>query len=133
MPVGLVVAPTRDGEVLSPEAFEKLTEEEQQEVLAELNSAQAELENAVRDIPKWEKEQREQIKKLNEEFADIAIKHLIDDLKKNTAATKTLRLSCARFTKTSSTTSPCSSRRRATTRTPRTLRRTNSRRRKKTS
>ena len=82
MPVGLVVAPTRDGEVLSPEAFEKLTEEEQQEVLAELNSAQAELENAVRDIPKWEKEQREQIKKLNEEFADIAIKHLIDDLKK---------------------------------------------------
>ena len=82
MPVGLVVAPTRDGEVLSPEAFEKLPENEQQEVLAELNAAQEELEDAVRDIPKWEKEQREQIRQLNEEFAKFAVKHLIDDLKK---------------------------------------------------
>lgn len=82
MPVGLVVAPTRDGEVLSPEAFEKLPEDEQQEVLAELNAAQEELEDAVRDIPKWEKEQREQTRLLNEEFAQFAVKHLIDDLKK---------------------------------------------------
>lgn len=66
MPVGLVVAPTKDGDVLSPEAFEKLSEEEQQEVLAELNAAQEELEHAVHDIPKWEKEQREQIEQLNE-------------------------------------------------------------------
>ena len=82
MPVGLVVAPTKDGDVLSPEAFEKLPEEEQQEVLAELNAAQEELEHAVHDIPKWEKEQREQIQKLNEQFASLAIKHLIDELKR---------------------------------------------------
>ena len=82
MPVGLVVAPTRDGEVLSPEAFEKLPEEEQQEVLAELNAAQEELEEAVRDVPKWEKEQREMTRKLNEKYAKFAVKHLIDDLKK---------------------------------------------------
>ncbi len=82
MPVGLVVAPTKDGDVLSPEAFEKLSEEEQQEVLAELNAAQEELENAVHDIPKWEKEQREQIEQLNEKFASLAIKHLIDELKR---------------------------------------------------
>lgn len=82
MPVGLVVAPTRDGEVLSPEAFEKLPEEEQQEVLAELNAAQEELEEAVRDVPKWEKEEREKTRKLNEEYARFAVKHLIDDLKK---------------------------------------------------
>lgn len=82
MPVGLVVAPTKDGDVLSPEAFEKLSEEEQQEVLAELNAAQEELEHAVHDIPKWEKEQREQIEQLNEKFASLAIKHLIDELKR---------------------------------------------------
>lgn len=95
MPVGLVVAPTKNGDVLSPEAFEKLSEEEQQEVLAELNAAQEELENAVHDIPKWEKEQREQIQELNEKFASLAIKHLIDDLKKkyrhNKSATAFLR------------------------------------------
>lgn len=82
MPVGLVVAPTKDGDVLSPEDFEKLPEEEQQEVLAELNAAQEELENAIHDIPKWEKEQREQIQELNASFAALAIKHLIDDVKR---------------------------------------------------
>ena len=82
MPVGLVVAPTKDGDVLSPEAFEKLSEEEQQEVLAELNAAQEELEHAVHDIPKWEKEQREEVQRLNEQFASLAIKHLIDGLKR---------------------------------------------------
>lgn len=88
MPVGLVVAPTRDGEVLSPEAFEKLSEDEQREVLAELNAAQEELENAVRDIPKWEKDQREQIKKLNQDFAGMAVKQLIGDVKKKYRKTK---------------------------------------------
>lgn len=82
MPVGLVVAPTRDGEVLSPEAFEKLSQEEQQEVLAELNVAQEELEEAVRDVPKWEKEQREQMRALDEKFAQTAVRHFIDDMKK---------------------------------------------------
>lgn len=88
MPVGLVVAPTKDGDVLSPEAFEKLPEEEQKEVLAELNAAQEELEHAVHDIPKWEKEQREQIEKLNEKFASLAIKHLIDDVKRKYSRNK---------------------------------------------
>ncbi|MCQ2915022.1 MAG: AAA family ATPase [Alphaproteobacteria bacterium] len=88
MPVGLVVAPTRDGEVLSPEAFEKLDEEEQREILAELNTAQEELEEAVRDIPQWEKDQREEVRKLNEQFAELAIKHLIDDLRKKYRHTK---------------------------------------------
>lgn len=82
MPVGLVVAPTRDGEVLSPEAFEKLPEAEQQEVLAELNQAQEELEAAVRDVPKWEKEQREQMRDLDERFTKASVGHFIDDLKR---------------------------------------------------
>lgn len=82
MPVGLVVAPTHDGEVLSPEAFEKLPEAEQQEVLADLNHAQEELEAAVRDVPKWEKEQREQMRILDEQFTKAAVEHYIDDLKK---------------------------------------------------
>ena len=91
MPVGLVVAPTRDGEVLSPEAFEKLPEEEQQVVLAELNQAQENLEAAVRDVPKWEKEQREQISDLDERFAKAAVGHLIEDLKKKYKGFKPVR------------------------------------------
>jgi predicted ATP-dependent protease len=82
MPVGLVVAPTRDGEVLSPEAFDKLPEAEQKELLAELNEMQEELEMAVKDVPKWEKDQREELKELNKQVTDFAVVHLIDELKK---------------------------------------------------
>ncbi len=82
MPVGLVVAPTRDGEILTPEAFDKLPKDEQEEILQELNEKQAELEEAVRSVPKWEQEQREAIKKINEEGAKFAVGHPISELKK---------------------------------------------------
>ena len=62
MPVGLVVAPTKDGEVITPEAFDNLPEEERAEILEDLNQTQKELEVAVRDVPKWEKEQQEEIR-----------------------------------------------------------------------
>lgn len=82
MPVGLVVAPTRDGEILTPEAFDKLPQEEQEEILQELNEKQAELEEAVRSVPKWEQDQREAVKKINEEGAKFAVTHPINELKK---------------------------------------------------
>ncbi len=81
MPVGLVVAPTKDGEVITPEAFDNLPENERAEILEDLNKTQKELEIAVRDVPKWEKEQREEINKLNEEVANFAVSHLINSLK----------------------------------------------------
>lgn len=81
MPVGLVVAPTKDGEVITPEVFDKLPEEERAEILKDLNATQKELEVAVRDTPKWEKEQREEISNLNAEVADFAVSHLIGTLK----------------------------------------------------
>ncbi len=81
MPVGLVVAPTKDGEVITPEAFDKLPEDERAEILEDLNNTQKELEAAVRDVPKWEKEQREEINNLNEEVANFAVSHMISALK----------------------------------------------------
>ncbi len=82
MPVGLVVAPTLDGEILTPEAFDKLPQEDQDEILMELNEKQAELEEAVRNVPKWEQEQREAVKKINEEGAKFALGHPINELRK---------------------------------------------------
>ena len=82
MPVGLVVAPTKDGEILTPEAFEQLKKEEQEEILTELNEKQAELEEAVRNVPKWEKDQRETVKTINEEVTKFAVSHQIEELKK---------------------------------------------------
>ncbi len=66
MPTGLVVAPTKNGEVLTPERFDKLPKPERKSILEQLNETQSLLEKAVHEVPKWEKEQKEKINTLNE-------------------------------------------------------------------
>ncbi len=82
MPVGLVVAPVKDGEVLSPEAFEQLSDEEKQKITDDLNSMQAEIENTAQDLPQWEERQREEIDHLREKLAKSIISVPVDELRK---------------------------------------------------
>ena len=82
MPVGMVVAPMKNGEVLSPEAFEELPEDEKHELLAELSKVERELEDAVQGVPKWEKLKREEIKTLNKDVTYFSVKGMIGALKK---------------------------------------------------
>jgi lon-related putative ATP-dependent protease len=82
MPVGLVVAPTKDGEVITPEAFDKLEDKEKEEILADLNEMQAELAEAVRDIPKWERKMHEDTDKLNESITSNALNNIMFSLKR---------------------------------------------------
>ena len=81
MPVGIVVAPVKDGEVLSPEAFEQLSPEDKQKITEDLNAMQAEIENSSHDLPKWEEKQREEIDHLREKMAKKLISKPINDLK----------------------------------------------------
>ncbi|HSO41611.1 MAG TPA: ATP-binding protein, partial [Rhodospirillales bacterium] len=81
-PVGLALAPLKDGEVLGPKEFEQLSAEDKHRRAAESEALQKELEAFLREIPNWEKEQREQIKNLNRETTMYAVGHLIDELKK---------------------------------------------------
>ena len=80
MPVGLVVAPVKNGEVLSPDAFDELPEEEKKQLLEDLNQMQAEIENTAQDMPQWEDKQRKEINSLRERFLRIAVKNPIDAL-----------------------------------------------------
>ncbi|MGZ8996414.1 MAG: Lon protease family protein, partial [Rhodospirillales bacterium] len=84
-PVGLALAPLKDGEVLGPKEFEQLSAEDKHRRAAESEALQKELEAFLREIPNWEKEQREQIKNLNRETTMYAVGHLIDELKKRWA------------------------------------------------
>ena len=59
MPVGMVVAPVKNGEVLSPEAFDELPEEEKKQLIDDLNAMQEEIENTAADLPQWEDKQKE--------------------------------------------------------------------------
>ena len=82
MQMGLVVAPMKDGEVLSPDAFEQLPEEEKKLVMEDLNAMQEEIENATQDLPRWEEKQKREITILREKFVRSTVKDPIDALRK---------------------------------------------------
>ncbi|MBR5482887.1 MAG: AAA family ATPase [Alphaproteobacteria bacterium] len=81
MQVGLVVAPMKNGEVLSPEAFDELPEEEKKELLNDLNLMQEEIEKAAKDLPEWEEKQRKEHNVLREKFIKMAVKNPVDSLR----------------------------------------------------
>jgi predicted ATP-dependent protease len=81
-PTGLVFAPVRNGEVISPEEFEKLPQEERSRVEADLALLQGRMQAVMRSFPQWEKEGRDRVKGLNREVAALAIEHLMDELRK---------------------------------------------------
>lgn len=86
MQVGLVVAPVKNGEVLSPEAFDELPENEKQELINDLNLMQEEIEKAAKDLPEWEDRQRRESSLLREKFIKLAVKIRSTACARNTKA-----------------------------------------------
>ena len=82
MQMGLVVAPMKDGEVLSPDVFDQLPDDEKKLIMDDLNAMQEEIENATQDLPKWEEKQKSEIDALRRKFAKAAVKEPIDELRK---------------------------------------------------
>jgi len=82
MQMGLVVAPMKDGEVLSPDAFDELPEDEKKLIMDDLNQMQEEIENATQDLPHWEEKQKNEVTSLREKFVRAAVKEPIDELRK---------------------------------------------------
>lgn len=79
---GIVVAPTKDGEVLDSEAFDGLNEAEQLEIMADLDHMQEELNENQKDIAEWEKSKREEIDNLKEKFSNKVAKKSFSEIKK---------------------------------------------------
>ncbi len=79
-PMGFAVASVRDGEVLEPEKFHQLSEDEQQRIQQDIAAIQEELQAAMRGMPQLEREHRERVKELNREVALFAAGHLIAEL-----------------------------------------------------
>ncbi len=81
MQMGLVVAPMKDGEVLSPDAFDALPDDEKQLIMDDLNAMQEEIENATQTLPHWEEKQKREIDNLRAKFVKAAVKEPIDKLR----------------------------------------------------
>src|SRR5215469_3091215 len=79
-PMGLALAPMRDGKVMPPDAFSELPEPEREGIQHEIEGIQAELEATMRQVPLWEREHRDGLQALNRETAAFAIAHLIEEL-----------------------------------------------------
>ena len=80
-PTGFGVAPVRDGKVVPPETFNEWPADRQAAMRAELQAIEKELEQAVRAIPRFEKERREAVRALEQETARVVIDQAIEEAK----------------------------------------------------
>lgn len=80
-PVGLALAPTRDGEVLSPDEFKQLPDEEQARFKHDMEALQEKLEATVKQVPQWERETRAKLRELDQEVVSFAISHLMEEVR----------------------------------------------------
>ncbi|MCV2216594.1 Lon protease family protein [Thauera sp. Sel9] len=80
-PEGFVFAPTREGEVMSPEAFEALPEEERKAIEARVTAWSEKLEDLLNDFPGWRKAVRESIERAETEVLGPAVSHLLREVR----------------------------------------------------
>ena len=78
---GLAFAPMRDGEVIAPDQFMTLPEEERQRIQNQISELQDQLQEAMRQMPNWSRQTRERLKELNQEVATLSIAPLVEELR----------------------------------------------------
>ena len=81
-PLGLALAPLREGQVLSPEEFEALPEAERDKTRDDLKELEEQLQTTLRQVPRWEREHRERVREINREVTRLAVDHLIDEIRR---------------------------------------------------
>ena len=84
-PAGLGFAPMRDGEVIEPQAFQALPEDERVRAQKAIEILQQELQAALRALPALVKESRQRVRELQRDVTGFAAGHLIDELRGNYA------------------------------------------------
>ncbi len=84
-PMGFAVAPVRAGEVLDPEQFRQLPQEDQERIQKDIAAIQEDLQASLRAMPQLERKHREQVKELNREMALYAVGHLVDEVRQRHA------------------------------------------------
>ena len=81
-PNGFSFAPTtKDGEVMSPDDYDKLPDEDKARIEQDIARLQERLEKVIHQVHQWRRERVERVRKLNEEVVLFAAGHLIDDLR----------------------------------------------------
>ncbi|MCU0972614.1 MAG: AAA family ATPase [Burkholderiales bacterium] len=80
-PGGFALAPVKNGEVIDPEEYEKLPDEEKASTSKLIAEFHERLHKIIRELPQWGRERRERIRALNQEFTRYAVGQLIEEVK----------------------------------------------------
>lgn len=80
-PAGFTFAPLKNGEVISSEDYAGLSPEEKAKIERQIVELQGKLENIIRNVVRWRREQRERFKQLNREMTLFAVEHPVAELK----------------------------------------------------
>ncbi|MCB8928450.1 MAG: AAA family ATPase [Ardenticatenaceae bacterium] len=78
-PQGFAIAPLQEGEVIRPEQFQKLTDEEKQQYEQTIEKFQNNLQKLMRQMPQWSRQSREEVRQLNQEMATFSVSPLFTD------------------------------------------------------
>ncbi len=77
---GLIVAPAPNGEVMTPEEYEQMSEEERKDLDKKREQLQDVLVDLMQDLRRREKEARKALRQLDRQTIQFATDHLIDEL-----------------------------------------------------
>jgi predicted ATP-dependent protease len=80
-PQGFAFAPVRDGEVMRPEVFQQLGDEERKVIQDAIEELQKELQTILEKLPRWDKERRDATRTLNREVANYAVTHALGEIR----------------------------------------------------
>ncbi|MDD5203931.1 MAG: ATP-binding protein [Desulfobacterales bacterium] len=80
-PTGLAFAPVKEGNIIPPDEFSKLPEEERKRLEQEVQTLQETAQKVFTKIPAWERELRDKMKSLNQEVSMLAVGPLLQELR----------------------------------------------------
>jgi len=78
---GFAFAPTRNHEVIPPEEYEKLPEQDRNRFESEISKLQERLEKILSHVPQWQRERSDRIKRLNRETTQATVEHVMNELR----------------------------------------------------
>ena len=80
-PSGFAFAPTRNQEVIPPDEFAKLPDEEKEKIAGAIAGLQERLEKILDHLPQWGKERSERVKQLNRETTLSSVRNVMDEMR----------------------------------------------------
>ena len=80
-PFGFALAPSENGQIVPPEQFHTWPEEKRAAMQQVIEVLEKDLERIMHQVPQWERERRDEVRKLNRASAKFAVDQLLDETK----------------------------------------------------